>query len=45
MKGERTMAEDKNIDNEEFDYDDENITLQFQHSEDIECEIIGIYDF
>ncbi len=45
MKGERTMADDKILDNEEFDDDAEYITLQFDDSEDIECEILGIFDF
>ena len=39
------MADDKIIDNEEFDDDAEYITLQFDDSEDIECEILGIFDF
>ena len=38
------MADDKILDNEEFD-DAEYITLQFDDSEDIECEILGIFDF
>ena len=39
------MADDKILDNEEFDDDAEYITLQFDDSEDIECEILGIFDF
>ena len=39
------MADDKILDNEEFDDDAEYITLQFDDSEDIECEIRGIFDF
>ena len=39
------MADDKILDNEEFDDDAEYITLQFADSEDIECEILGIFDF
>ena len=39
------MADDKILDNEEFDDDAEYITLQFDASEDIECEILGIFDF
>ena len=39
------MADDKILDNEEFDDDAEYITLQFDNSEDIECEILGIFDF
>ena len=39
------MADDKILDNEEFDDDEEYITLQFDDSEDIECEILGIFDF
>lgn len=39
------MADDKILDNEEFDDDAEYITLQFDDSDDIECEILGIFDF
>ena len=39
------MADEKILDNEEFDDDAEYITLQFDDSEDIECEILGIFDF
>ena len=39
------MADDKILDNEEFYDDAEYITLQFDDSEDIECEILGIFDF
>ena len=39
------MADDKILDNEEFDDDAEYIMLQFDDSEDIECEILGIFDF
>ena len=39
------MADDKILDNEEFDDDAEYITLQFDDSEDIECEILSIFDF
>ena len=39
------MADDQILDNEEFDDDAEYITLQFDDSEDIECEILGIFDF
>ena len=39
------MADDNILDNEEFDDDAEYITLQFDDSEDIECEILGIFDF
>ena len=39
------MADDTILDNEEFDDDAEYITLQFDDSEDIECEILGIFDF
>ena len=39
------MADDNIHDNEEFDDDAEYITLQFDDSEDIECEILGIFDF
>ena len=39
------MADDKILYNEEFDDDAEYITLQFDDSEDIECEILGIFDF
>ena len=39
------MADDKILDNEEFDDDAEYITLQFDDREDIECEILGIFDF
>ena len=39
------MADDKILDNEEYDDDAEYITLQFDDSEDIECEILGIFDF
>ena len=39
------MADDKILDKEEFDDDAEYITLQFDDSEDIECEILGIFDF
>ena len=39
------MADDKILANEEFDDDAEYITLQFDDSEDIECEILGIFDF
>ena len=39
------MADDKILNNEEFDDDAEYITLQFDDSEDIECEILGIFDF
>ena len=39
------MSDDKILDNVEFDDDAEYITLQFDDSEDIECEILGIFDF
>ena len=39
------MADDKILDNEAFDDDAEYITLQFDDSDDIECEILGIFDF
>ena len=39
------MADDKILDNEEFDDDVEYITLQFDDSDDIECEILGVFDF
>ena len=39
------MADEKIVDNEAFDDDAEYITLQFDDSDDVECEIIGIFDF
>ncbi len=39
------MADDKILDNEAFNDDAEYITLQFDDSDDIECEILGIFDF
>lgn len=39
------MAEDKIPANDAFDDDAEYITLQFDDSDDIECEILGIFDF
>ena len=39
------MADDKILDNEAFNDDAEYITLQFDDSDDIECEILGISDF
>lgn len=38
------MADNKNINNAPEDDDAEFITLQFEDSEDIECEILGIFD-
>lgn len=40
-----TMADDKILDNETLDDDAEYITLQFDDSDDIECEILGVFDF
>ena len=39
------MADDKILDNETLDDDAEYITLQFDDSDDIECEILGVFDF
>ena len=39
------MADDKILDNETLDDDVEYITLQFDDSDDIECEILGVFDF
>ena len=39
------MADDKILDNEAFNDDAEYITLQFDDNDDIECEILGIFDF
>lgn len=39
------MADDRILDSENFDDDAEYITLQFDDSDDIECEILGIFDF
>ena len=39
------MADDKILDNEALDDDAEYITLQFDDSDDIECEILGVFDF
>ena len=39
------MADDKILDNEAFNDNAEYITLQFDDSDDIECEILGIFDF
>lgn len=39
------MADDKILDNGAFDDDAEYITLQFDDSDDVECEILGIFDF
>lgn len=38
------MADNKNVNNAPEDDDAEFITLQFEDSEDIECEILGIFD-
>ena len=38
------MADDKILDNEAFDDDADYITLQFD-DEEIECEILGVFDF
>lgn len=38
------MADNKNINNAPEDDDAEFITLQFEDSEDIECEILGVFD-
>lgn len=39
------MADDRILDNETLDDDAEYITLQFDDSDDIECEILGVFDF
>ena len=39
------MADDRILDNEALDDDAEYITLQFDDSDDIECEILGVFDF
>ena len=38
------MADNKNVNNAPEDDDAEFITLQFEDSEDIECEILGVFD-
>ncbi len=39
------MAEDKkNINEEALDEDEDFITLEFENGEEIECEIMGIFD-
>ena len=40
-----TDIDDKILDNETLDDDAEYITLQFDDSDDIECEILGVFDF
>ncbi len=39
------MADDRILDNETLDDDAEYITLQFDDGDDIECEILGVFDF
>lgn len=38
------MADNKNVNNAPEDDDADFITLQFEDSEDIECEILGVFD-
>ena len=38
------MADDKNVNNAPEDDEREYITLQFDNSEDLECEILGVFD-
>lgn len=38
------MADNKNVNNTPEDDDADFITLQFEDSEDIECEILGVFD-
>ena len=39
------MADEKNVSNSAFDDDADYITLQFDDGDDIECEILGVFDF
>ena len=39
------MADEKNLEKEAFDDDAMYITLQFDDSDDVECEVLGIFDF
>ena len=39
------MADDRISGNETFDDDAEYITLQFDDNNEVECEILGIFDF